>query len=252
MWQNEFKTILQEEFETKKWNDDGFSLNKFARSTGVSPSTMSELLSGRRDWNLTLERALDIVEKLNLPVTKKNKILLALGQPISSPKTAIEQDKYDFLLNWKKCALVMALDLPKELKTEAKLCERFHITPEELQEMLSSCESLGLIERDSQGSFRRQPHFWTSSDNVPNQILKQHHLNSHELVRQALLAVPTSERDCTAMTFVGSRQKLDEVRKELRAVYERINTIMKGDVTNDEVYQLSISLIPLHETRGSE
>jgi uncharacterized protein (TIGR02147 family) len=252
MWREQFKTILKEEFEKKKADQPDFSLNKFAKLAGVSAGTMSELFNGRRDWNLTEDRAAEIIHRLPVSKTKKNKILVSLGKKVESPKEVIATDNYEFFLNWKLGALIMALDLPLKQRTPEILCRRFELVPEELQRLLDVGRAQGLIDIDGQGNYQRKPKFWTSSDNIPNEVVRQLQVNSTQLVVDSIQNVPKEKRDCTSMTFVGSRERLDDVRKELRAIYERVNALMATENDNDEVFQLSVSLIPLSRNTNED
>jgi hypothetical protein len=63
-------TWLTRQFELRRRNNPSYSLRTFAKRCGVSPSTMSELMAGRR--SLTERNAARITERLGLPATLDN------------------------------------------------------------------------------------------------------------------------------------------------------------------------------------
>lgn len=247
MHNEQFRELLSLEFDRKKQLNTALTRNKFAKLAGVSSGTMSELLSGRRGWAITPERALAIVEKISTTEEIKNKMLLALGRVPKIEKTLADESKYKFLTSWKHRAVFMALELADAQNNPEDLCRRFSLSMEELHEIYDEGLGCGIFSQDEEGSIKSQKRYWTTQDNVPSEIVRQHHIQNLDQIKSALENIPFQRRDCTSLTFVGSAKKIEAARKELRACYDRINSLMYDQTDNDEVFQLSISLIPLSQ-----
>ncbi len=71
----DFRSWLQCELVRRKKKNPSFSLRSFSRKIGVSPSTLSQLLSG--DRRLTSRTACKLAESLNPDEVTKEKLLRA-------------------------------------------------------------------------------------------------------------------------------------------------------------------------------
>jgi hypothetical protein len=247
MAREQIREILQKEFDKLQTPFERYSINKFSKKAGVSAGTMWELLHEPREWKLSDSRALEIIDRVCDDEETRNKARLALGAAPVVSKENLSADDQAFMLEPKKLAAVMALDLKQPGSVE-RIASRLEMDAGEVLEVFEKCRSQGLLEIDEQGDYRRTKKFWVWPDNIPNATLRGHQIKNIEIVKQAISDVPVEARDCSSMTFVGSKAKIEAVRKELRAVYERINTIMSEEDANDEVYLLALSLVPLTRT----
>ncbi len=71
----DYRDWLASELQTRKSKNPFFSLRGFSRKIGVSPATLSQLLSGKR--RLTERTALKIVECLGLDESMKQRFMAA-------------------------------------------------------------------------------------------------------------------------------------------------------------------------------
>jgi uncharacterized protein (TIGR02147 family) len=246
MWQEEFRALLKSELDRRKVADIDFSMNRFAKQAGVSASTMSELISGKRDWKITEERAAEIISRISMSEKTRHHMLARLDRaPIVMEKVPADESQYAFLTSWKHRAVMLALELPPRERSHERLCQRFALTSDELNEILSTGLECGVLQKSSAGDIVSTKNYWSTIDNIPHEVVRQHHIQNVDRIRQAVEEIPYQRRDCTSLSFVGSSKKLEMVRKELRALHDRVNSMMFDEDENDEVFQLSIALFPL-------
>lgn len=73
---------LREELVRRQQRNPRYSLRAFARATGVSPATMSQVLSGKR--SLTLRTARNIIQRLPWDESSRRRFLNSLVDSISA------------------------------------------------------------------------------------------------------------------------------------------------------------------------
>ena len=74
--ENNYRDILQVEFQSRKARNQYYSLRAFAQSIGIGSGALSEILNGKR--NLGLNKAHAIVEKLNFDEFEKSAFLASV------------------------------------------------------------------------------------------------------------------------------------------------------------------------------
>lgn len=251
MWQEEFSVFLKQEFENRKSNDIDFSLNKYAKEAGVSASTMSELISGKRGWQLSEERAVEIVSRLSPREDIRNRLFLKLSRPPIFEKVTADEGKHVFLTSWKHRAVMIVLDLPRNMRTPEMICRRFGLTADELQEIFTAGLECGVLERAADGVVESKQTYWETAEAIPKDVLRRHQIETIDSIRHAVETIPADRRDYSTLTIAGSSQVMEEVRKEIKGFYDRVHSILHREGENDEVFHISVALFPLSKEEQS-
>lgn len=244
-WREEFRHILSKQFVQRKQRNHRYSVRAFAKQSGVSSGTMSELLNGKGDWNLSKARAIEILGQLKVNPTSVTRVRVLMGEKIPMEIRQIEPSSYGLLTDATYQAVLFGLDLPASATSLESLRRRLRLDPDTMNRIVSQLLANGLIEPNGLGSYARKKTVIMATEGIPKPVLRQHHIDNLSRAGEALEKFPSEARDITTMTLAGSRQRLEVVRREIREFYERLIHLMADDVPSDEVYRVSVGIFPL-------
>lgn len=223
-------------------------MRAFARQIGLSPSATSEILSGRtsKKWKISPKRAAEILDHLSIADVKKRRMLLLMEQIEKFEETEWKSSDYDILTDWIYCTVLIAFDLhPQTEASVGQLSRRLGVSEEKINAAIETLARKGLLKKNEEGRFEKNPENWATLDNVPNEIIRESHLQNLNLARLAV-HLPVEERDLNILTFAGSKKNTELLRKEVRKFLNRVQAIMETDDQNDEIYRFSIQFFPIN------
>lgn len=247
--QKMFQELLLECLEELKKKNPRYSLRAFAKKLGVSAGTLSEVLNLK--LNLGLKRMEAILENLDLSPGKKNRFLVQLGRTPNYEKQLVSDEAAAYLANWVHRAILHSFDLEHEETSPAKIAERLGISEQEVRACLEQLLKFELIQKsEDQEKYQRPVIILKTNDGKKDENIRRTHLSNFDLQRKAYETIPMEERDFTSMMFAGTQAQMDQMRKEIRALYEKI--ILTSEVgPRDELYQISVALYPVRFKKDS-
>ncbi|KYG61422.1 hypothetical protein AZI86_17055 [Bdellovibrio bacteriovorus] len=99
-WNENFIALLEEEFKKLKARNSRISMRGFARILGVSASTVFRVMSG--DLQVSSERALQMVSKLNVEPDRLNDLIFLMNHPYKITKSDKVTDNHRFVFRGSK------------------------------------------------------------------------------------------------------------------------------------------------------
>lgn len=250
MWRDEFTALIKDQFRQMQEKNPRFSMRAYAQRLNLSSGTLTELMHGRKRWNLSVERAAEILDLLRLSESADNRYRALLGLPLRRERKEIGTDRYPAMTDWTYVPILISCDLPPPKCEPAQIARRLGVSEEKVLSVIDELLSLKMLVRGEDGRPRlAEPHGGTT-DNIPNEIYRRNHELNFELNRRAL-DLPAEKRDFTAMTFTGSSAALAAMRAEIRRLFEKA-AIMDIEGANDNVFRLSVQLFPLDFTEISK
>jgi uncharacterized protein (TIGR02147 family) len=243
-WQKAFRTTLIQEFQTRQTKNPRYSLRSFARSLQTSPATLSLILRGAEQWNLSSKLALNILELAKVPETTKNWIQKKMGESVEANRSTLSESHYDLLTGWLNSVVYTFLELPAEQRTVEAIAKKTKIPTKVIQGTLDLLLERGLVAMDEQGQYLQKTPDLNAGDGLPNKKIRAHHLDSLQLAELALDKIEAGNRDFTTQTFVGRMETLAQVKKEIRDFHGRVAAIMDEGDQNDQVFRMTVALFP--------
>src|ERR1700733_9012307 len=128
MWQEEFTKVLNSQFQSLKKRNHRYSIRAFGKKIGLSIGPLSVVLKGKQSWNLTPKRAATIVNKLNLDLEIRNRLLVLMGEPPVHTKHDLPQNDYNILTDWTYYPILFSFDLPVKLRQPSAIAARLGIS----------------------------------------------------------------------------------------------------------------------------
>lgn len=242
MWKNKIVEVLKNDFKERKLANPRYSLRAYAKKIGLSIGTLSYLLNGKS--SITVERAREILNRLQLPTRLKNEILVLMNIEPVFDKKELSADLYSLIAPWQNRALLFSFDLDEKSRNLDITAKKIGLSTPKVKAMINLFLSKGLLHKGPNGEIYRNREILKTTDGKPSRGLRELHRSNIELGLHAIDKVPIKERDLSSLSFAGNPEKLDELRLEIHKFYEKALAIMESG-PRTEVFQLSIQLLPL-------
>jgi uncharacterized protein (TIGR02147 family) len=245
-WENEFYQVLRDEFEELKKKNGRYSLRAFAHRLKVSPSALSQMMSGKLKWELSAERAQELLLRLSLSDAQKTRLLTLMGRPFQRERKNVDVKDFSIILDETYPTVLACHDLPKEERTVEKIGRRIGVHPEDVGRVIDELVKKGYLKRNYVDDvIESTPEYWAAGDGPPQQIIRQYHKKNMLLAAKMVDQIPCEERHFSSMTFVGRMGQLENLRQEIRNFQEKVMNLMNQDDQNDEVFRFSVCLFPI-------
>lgn len=252
--QANFQTGLNAYFQKRKEINPSFSLRAFSKIIGISPSSVSEIISGKR--RVTKKKAFEIIDRLKLTPDERNRILRDFETSSRSlqkvnllPKTLTE-DQYDIIIDpiyFTILSLVSTTGFNSDIEQMAQKLDK---EIPDVWRALIKLQEKKLISIDTNRNITRLPNPVFTSDDVPSDKIKQMHLSDMNLAAKKILDVPVELRDYTNVTFPANPKLLPRAKEILRRAQDELEELLKEDPS--EVYRLCMYLFPLTKVINNE
>lgn len=242
-WHTEFIEVLRKDFENRKNGKATVTLRGYAQRLGISPGTLSDLFKQKKF--LSMERAQEVLKKIQVPPKELNQLLLKMGSSPQHDIVQLKEKDYDLLTDWEVGAVLFSSDLAKPYRHPEKIADMTGIPLKKVHEIISNLKKRNFLSVDKDGFIQRPDQYLMSSDNIPSEAVKLGHLANLKLSMRSLQEHPTEKRDITAITFAGTKEQISVLRKEIRELHAKAPTLMNQEAEPDSIFRLSIQLFPL-------
>lgn len=242
-----FRRHLQNELAKRAKKNSRFSIRAFARTLSVEPSSLAQVLSGKR--TLTDQMCLRLSGPLGLSPTKLRTLMrreIELPPENFSNFQRIQEDAFRIISDWYYYAI---LELTRTDGFQADLnwiSRTLGITTAETHTAVERLKRMGYLKIETDGRWKD---CLGSAHNLGNEYTtaayREHQKQLLKKATQALETVPYEERVQSSMVLVGSRARIAEAKKKILNFIEELDDFMKSGDTRDEVYTISFSLFPV-------
>jgi uncharacterized protein (TIGR02147 family) len=258
-----YKNLIQEEFDSRRKRNLGYSLRAYARDLKMPASKLSEVMRGI--CGLSAKSAARLAPKLKLSPSETewfiqsveahhNRSLQGRKQAKEMLKTISEREgfselsleSFKIISDWCHFAIMELTEVPG-FKSDVKwIAARLDITEAEARSAIKRLIDFGLLEQSNEKRLRQTHVNLATPTGIPSREIRKHHSQILMKAEQALEAVPVNERDFSALTMTFSQEQMEEARTLIKDFRRKFDRIMKaGSSPKDRVYALSIQLFPL-------
>ncbi|MEO5666760.1 MAG: TIGR02147 family protein, partial [Bdellovibrionota bacterium] len=257
-----YRDYLQAGFAARLSKNPSYSLRAFARDLGLSPSQLSQVLSGAYGLSLVaagrVGKALELTTEeqkyLNDLVTmlhgrgfqqRENARKRATGA-CRSLRREIDLDSFLNISDWCHLALRELCVLPDFSDDPAWMASRLNLDENTIREAWERLLRMGLVSQSAQGDWLPQPYFATPTDqaHVAGKIF---HRQMIEKAREALEMQPLLERDFSGLVLAFASEQMPEAKRLIRDFRRSFEPLLKEQRSSqpDSVYGLTIQLFRL-------
>lgn len=220
---------LRFELELRKRRNANYSIRAFARDLNLSPSHLSEFLSGKA--SLSSKKAEELSSKLRLTAPQKehwNDLLnlnsrtekqrkvarLKVTRRLKDSKSYISLDAFKVIADWYHFA-ILAFFGANESYSMDELKESLKVPLTKVKRAVKRLSDLDLIERSGKG-FRPVSQSSFTGDSIPSEAIRESHRQILQKAMDALEEIDMAERESQSLFFSVPKKKLPELREVLK------------------------------------
>ena len=250
-----FREYLQNELAKRAKKNPRFSIRAFARVLKIEPSSLAQILGGKR--TLTRAMCLRLSDSLGLSPTKLNSLLkqsaaINPSTPSFSGFKRIQEDAFRVIADWHYYAILELTRLDSFKSDINWIARALGVSTAETSAAVERLKRLGYLKVDSRGRWIDTLGSAVNPGNERTEVAFREH--QRQLLKKAIDAleeVPYDERVQSSMVLVGSRERIAEAKRRILNFIEELDEYMKAGEKPDDIYSITVSLIPLSKTPRS-
>lgn len=254
-----YRSILRNHIVTKQEKNPQLSLRSIAKSLSISPSTLSEVLSGKK--NLSVSKALAIAKKLKFSerdlqvfvkqveleqatnLDHKQYILNQLNEE-NAPVYDLSVDQFHHIAKWYHLPILQMLRNDSKNISAVSIARRLGISTLEATEALDRLERLDLIEKVKTGFKVITPDVMVKSE-IPSTALRMYHEQMLKKAIEALESQTPKEKWIGSENLAFDPNDLEKVDRVLNKAFDEIAAIAKKGKNKTEIYHLTATMFRL-------
>jgi uncharacterized protein (TIGR02147 family) len=234
---------LQRQFTERCKKNPRYSLRAFAKFLSIDPSSLSQILSGKRP--LSKKNVQAICQKLSAnPQEIKSFGLMKANEIVDADYMQVSLDTFAIISDWYHFA-ILELTFVSGFKADAKwISKKLSITTEEAKSAVERLKRSGLL-LEANGLLVKSSKLLTNRSDVNTSAA--HKELQRQIIEKALLAIDecaAEEKDITSMTMAIDISNINKAR-ELTRKYRREMCALLEDGEQTQVYHLGIQLYPI-------
>ncbi|HEX4923666.1 MAG TPA: TIGR02147 family protein [Bdellovibrionales bacterium] len=252
------RLLLQREFAQRCERNPRYSLRAFARSLGLSHSTLSMVLTGKR--RLSRKMFSQVAPSLHLTETEKSAVSRYFGPdelgflevPEDTQFRQISLDTFAVISDWYHYAIICLLDLRESQFTAPWIAERLGLTVVQAQEAMDRLVRLGMVVRVGRrwkysGLPLKVDNLVTESTEATRKFHTQHLFKAIESLNHD----PANRRAFNGMTFTMDPSLIPLAVQRIRDFQRRLVRELEKKGSGKAVYSINIQVFPLEKVSRS-
>ncbi|RYZ92707.1 MAG: TIGR02147 family protein [Proteobacteria bacterium] len=231
---SEFRERLQAEFARRIRANERYSMRSFANHLGIDSSTLSQIISGKR--NLSEIKMSSVCTKLGIETPTDR----SQGSEVST----LSLDTFAVISDWYHFA-ILDLTLLKTFKPEPLwIARKLGIKEFEAIGAIERMKRLGLLVEEA-GNLKKGQAFYTNySEGITSAALKEY---QRQILKKALFAIdncPSDRKDITSMTIAANSKKLMQAKEKIKNFRRELCAFLEAG-EKDSVLHLAVQLYPV-------
>jgi transcriptional regulator with XRE-family HTH domain len=238
----QFRIWLQKQFSDKCRKNPRFSLRAFSQMLGIDPSTISQILSGKRNVSSKIIRK--ICKELSTPPEICESLLAPEANVGTAAAKRLSADAFAVIADWQHYA-ILELTYTTGFKSDAKwIGQKLGISQAEATIAISRLERLELLRRE-RGRLVKSDSFITNyEDGFTAPALKEFQRQILQKALHAIDFVPPEKKDITSITMSVNPEQLPEARRKIRDFRRELCAFLEKG-RRSHVYNFALQLYPI-------
>jgi uncharacterized protein (TIGR02147 family) len=255
-----FRQVLRDELDKRLFCNPRYSLRAFARDLELTPSRLSELISGKQGMSrraaMQVGRRLGFVRSQLLwfcdlvdseharSQARRDAARERVQRHTPVPGDVLGLDEFRCIADWHHLAILEMAKLAAWRPDPAWIGAQLGIPPAEAEAAVTRLVGLGLLEPTGDAGVNLRV-----SAPAPSAAIRAFHRQIVAKAADAIDAVPMERRILGATVIAVDRRRLPELATRLRALRQEFEAEASQHDERDAVYCFSTQLFPLTEDR---
>lgn len=232
-----FRSLLQNEWTSRKARNARYSLRAFARDLGIAKSSVHDVLLGKR--GLSPRSMSSAADRLGLsPGERRDWIETGPAAP-----QILSESDFAAIQHWYYFAILSLARLEDSKSSPKWIAARLGIDSETARTAVQRLQRMELIEAKG-GLLRRTATPLTAGTGAPSRSIRLYHSENLARAEEALMKVPVEQREFTSVTFTTNAAQVAKLAAEIRKFRGRLMEIAESAPAPDSVYTFAMQLFP--------
>lgn len=261
-----YSKYLRAELEQRKAANSLYSLRSMSQQIGVSSTTLSDVIKGKK--KLSEKTALMVSKNLKLtPKQEKyfqtlvhyensqddnlRKVLesqLIVLNPLIRKQYEVEDDKYVALSEWHHVAILeLTYIFPKKL-TPAIVSEELSIDLPEAEAALNLLERISFLERNGESYAKSSKQVIFNSE-ISNQAIRHFHRTMLNKAQSAIIEQSNKEKFIGSETFPLAIEDLSEAKDIIENCFQQLLQLSTRSKNRKHIYHAGIQMFQLNKKK---
>lgn len=263
----DYREVLRRELERRCGRNPAYSLRALARDLDLTPSRLSEILSGKSGLSprgaekvaaglgFTATEAEVFVNQVRAHHSKspwiRERARRALDTLDGKPETkTLDLDRFNQVADWHHGAIVELIGgRDAGGMSASEIARRLGVNPNVARSAIQRLMRLGVLEKKPGGGWKRATEsLHATPTDVPSDAIKRHHDQVLDRAKRALFEQPVAARDFSTLTLLVDSARIEEAKRLIRDFRREFNHRMKPSPdAGDRVYALAIQFFGLDQ-----
>ncbi len=240
--------LLQQYFFDAQGRNPRFSTRAFAKKLGVSSSSLSEILRGKR--KISSKKSLEFAETLNFKESQvkvindafNNSRSLERLKPTSIPLKEIILTPDNFHIMSDRIFFNVLAMLRSKNKTVDAISAKLGVESEKVFGVLEEFVRLGVLIKKNDEYMEQERVVFRTSDDFPLELMKIRRLQNNKASKIAIEKTLPGERGYFS-TVSLDREKLDEAIPIIEDFLKRLSLFLRKPGSED-IFEINIDIFP--------
>lgn len=247
------RALLEKHFVLSKEKNEKFSLRAYSKKLNISPSTLSEIINGKRP--ISLRMATRLMRSLNGGRSLEQAtadLYKAEKTKSKSKRILLTPEQHRAISDWHTLAIRWLTETPDFRADPEWIGKRLQISSKQAEESLRILIQLGLLQRNEKtGQISRTPAQLKTTEDIPSEDIKKSHSTTLDLAKKSLHRHGVNQRFFGAMTAAVDPDRLPQAKIMVQEFCEFLTRFLSSENTT-EVYRIAVQIFPLTEPKNNE
>lgn len=243
-----YTAVIEAELNERRRRNPSYSLRSFAKFLGVSPASLSQILSGKR--RLSPKIAARIADRCEFSTAKKSRFMSqVLETNLESKAESIvfyELSPSDSakISDWYHYGILSLAQLPHNEASPDWVATRLGITAEQAREAMERLLDMEFLRVQDGRLARTERRHLNAHKGEPYETIIKHQRQMFEKAMYSLNNHPPMARHVSSFTMAVDPSRMEEAKELIHQFRLQIRELF-GTGNISKVYTLQVSLFPL-------
>lgn len=258
-----YRSFLSSELSERRTGNPAYSLRAMAKNLGVSATTLSDVIAGKK--NLSETTAAEISSKLKLTSRQKKyfctlvqfeatndnefKSMLAAQLRVLNPHLCkhfeITVDRFNFIAEWYHTAILEMTHLDDFTMSADSVASALRITIPQAKEAIALLIRLGLLDVAGKDQYQKSAGRFQTQSEVPNEALRAYHYQMLSKAQESLRQQTLLEKFVGSETLPINASDLPKAKEIIENCFQQLIILAENSEARDHVYHLGIQFFKL-------
>jgi uncharacterized protein (TIGR02147 family) len=239
---------IKEDFSRRTRSNPAYSVRAYARYLGLHPSTLSQVMLGKRPLPKKLAPQVEL--KLGLGARESRLFHASLSPkkaaalPAADSRLVLDETYHQIIAEWEHYAALTLFDCEGPMPSIPQIADRLGIKLKRAEVVVENLIRFRLLIRDEKSCLTKAQANVKTTEDIFSRALQASHRESLRLAAEKITEIPIELRDFSSVMFAVDPEQMGAAKEMIRDFRRRMAAL--GEVgRRSEVYELSVQLYPL-------